>query len=221
MGDPGLSRTALTGAALVAILTLLCALVGLEIVDGGGGQSSPPAGVELVDGVPLGVQHTRAGALAAADNYLAASSQTVEQDPSVFAQLVAHVYAPGIRARTISEAQRVRAQDSRDMANYAEGGRGIAVVATHRLDSYSPQTATITSWLGGFVWGPHVTPSQSWNLVDTTLRWQSGRWLVVSSSTDPTPAPTPAIVYVQGTNDQAGAFARLAGMSAPSYGAGG
>jgi hypothetical protein len=93
-------------------------------------------------------------------------------------------------------------------------------VAARRLDSYTRNSATVTSWLAGFVWGPHLPPRQSWNLVDTTLTWSSGRWLVVSSQTDPTPAPVPAIVYVEGRNDGAAAFSRLAGMSAPFYGSG-
>ena len=67
------------------------------------------------------------------------------------------------------------------MRNYAQGGRAVAVIAARRLDRYTPGRATVTSWLGGFVWGPALSPRQSWNLVDTTLRWQSGRWLVVSS----------------------------------------
>jgi hypothetical protein len=95
------------------------------------------------------------------------------------------------------------------------------VIAARRLDSYTPQQATVTTWLGGFVWGPHLSPRQSWNLVDTTLRWQTGRWLVVSSSTDPTPAPVPSVVYIDGSNDQSSAFGRLAGMTAPFYGTGG
>jgi hypothetical protein len=106
------------------------------------------------------------------------------------------------------------------MNNYGEGGRGLALVAARRLDSYTPSSATVTSWLAGFVWGPHLPPRQSWNLVDTTLTWSSGRWLVASSQTDPTPAPVPAIVYVEGRNDSAAAFSRLAGMTAPFYGSG-
>lgn len=57
-----------------------------------------PGAVELVGGVPVGVQDTPGGALAAVDNYLALASQSVEQDPAVFATLVAQVYALGIRA---------------------------------------------------------------------------------------------------------------------------
>ena len=180
-----------------------------------------PGAIELSHGVPVGVQDTRAGALAAADNYLALASQSVEQDPAAFAALVAQAYAPAVRDRTLAQAQQLRGADTQNMTNYQQGGHGIAVIAARRLDSYTPQAATVTSWLGGFVWGPDLSPRQSWNLVDTTLRWQAGRWLVVSSNTDPTPAPVPSVVYVNGANDRSPAFGRLAGMTAPFYGTGG
>jgi hypothetical protein len=167
------------------------------------------------------VADTRAGALAAADNYLALASQSVEQDPAVFAALVAQAYVPAVRGRTLAQAQQLRGADRQNMTNYLQGGHGIAVIAARRLDSYTPQAAIVTSWLGGFVWGPGLSPRQSWNLVDTTLRWQAGRWLVLSSNSDPTPAPVPSVVYVNGANDQSPAFGRLAGMSAPFYGSGG
>jgi hypothetical protein len=187
----------------------------------GGGNGVAEGPVKLIGGVPVGVQDTPAGALAAADNYVALASQSLEQDPAVFAALVAQAYAPDARGRTLAEAQRIRAGDTQSMTNYREGGRGIAIIAARRLDSYTSQQATITSWLGGFVWGWHLAPRQTWNLIDTTLRWQAGRWLVLSSDTDTTPAPVPSIVYVDGDNDQAAAFARLSGMSAPFYGTGG
>jgi hypothetical protein len=221
MRGRGISRAGVLGLAVLAVLTLLFTLLALQILKEGGGRSSPQGAVELIDGVPVGVQHSPEGALAAADNYLAISSQTIEQDPSRFAVLVAQDYAPEVRSRTVAEAQRVRALDVQNMANYSEGGRGMAIVAARRLDSYSQQTARTTSWLAGFVWGPLLTPRQSWNLIDTTLRWQSGRWLVVSSDTESTPAPVPSIVYVDGSNDQSPAFARLDGMTDPYYGAAG
>jgi hypothetical protein len=221
MRGRGLSRASVVAIAVLGLLTLPFALLALEILEGGADRSSPPGALELIDGIPVGVAHSPAGALTAADNYLAVSSQSIEQEPAAFAALVAQGYAPTVRAHTLAEAEKVRAADAQNMANYAEGGRGIAVVAARRLDGYSAQSATITSWLAGIVWGPHIAPRQSWNLVDTTLRWQSGRWLVVSSRADPTPAPVPSVVYVEGSNDRTPAFARLAGMTAPYYAAGG
>ena len=179
------------------------------------------AAVVMVHGIAVGVQDTPAGALAAADNYVAIASQTVEQNPGEFAELVDAVYAPAARADTRSQAARVRVADVADLRNYAQGGRAVAVIAARRLDRYTPGRATVTSWLGGFVWGPRLSPRQSWNLVDTTLSWQQGRWLVAAMNTQRTPAPVPSVVFVDGQNNGSPAFdARLVGMTAPFYGAG-
>ena len=153
---------------------------------------------ELVGGVPVGVQDTPAGALAAADNYVALASQSIEQDPAVFAAARRAGIRPRARSRTLAEAQRVRAGDTQNMTNYRARRarhRGHRRAAPGQL--HARRSATVTSWLGGFVWGPHLAPRQTWNLVDTTLRWQAGRWLVLSSDTDATPAPVPSIVYVE------------------------
>jgi len=208
--------------ALAGLLALGALGTGVLI---GRATSSPRghalAAATVVHGIPVGVQDTAAGALAAADNYLAIASQTVEQDPGEFSALVNTVYAPGSRASTLAHASAARGADVADMRNYARGGRAVAVIAARRLDHYTPDRATVTSWLGGFVWGPALSPRQSWNLVDTTLLWRRGRWLIVSMSTERAAAPVPSVVFVDGHNNQSGAFdARLAGMTAPFYGAG-
>lgn len=220
MHEGRVSAGTLALAALIVLSLVAFVLLGLELAGQSARGGSAPAAIELEGGVPIGVEHTPAGALAAADNYLAASSQSLEQEPSAFARLVARVYAPAARAQTLAEARRLRGADAADMANYGAGGRGLAVVAARRLDSYTPNSATVTSWLAGFIWGPRLSPRQSWNLVDTTLVWSSGRWLVASCQVEPTPAPVPAVVYVDPGNDGTAAFLRLAGMSAPFYGAG-
>jgi hypothetical protein len=205
-------------AAVAVCVLALVAMLSVTLARNGGVGRGPAGAVELVGGVPVGVRHTPGGALAAADSYLVVASQSVEQDPAVFAALVAQAYAPGIRAGTLARAGRLRAGDVQNMRNYLEGGRGVAVLAARRLDSYTSARAKVTSWLGGVVWGPGLAPRQTWNLVDTTLVWRAGRWLVEDSSADPLLAPVPSVVYVDGGNDRAGAFARLAGMTGPFYG---
>lgn len=207
---------ALVGAS--AVLALIGVLVLLAVRSGGGRVVSVTA-LRLVDGVPVGVRDTPAGALAAADEYVTLSSQTVEQSPARFAALVAQAYAPSLREQALREAAGLRSTDVLNMANYRAGGGGFAFVAARRLDSFTPGEATVASWLGGVVWGPGVAPRQSWNLVDTKLVWRAGRWLVTNSHMDGTPAPVPAVVYVHAGNDRSGAFSRVTGMSPPSYGA--
>jgi hypothetical protein len=211
------ARIALAG--LLALLALATGvLIGHATTSARGGT---PAALVTVHGIPVGVQDSAAGALAAADNYLAIASQTVEQNPGEFAALVNTVYTPPSRASTLAQASRARVADVADMGNYAHGGRAVAVIAARRLDHYTSSRATVTSWLGGFVWGPALSPRQSWNLVDTTLLWRHGRWLIASMDTERTPAPVPSVVFVDGHNNQSGAFDdRLAGMTAPFYGAG-
>lgn len=221
MRERGFFAAAAVAVALALLTLVLTLLLAGVVGPGRAGPASVSGAIEQSAGVPVGVERTPAGALAAADNYLALASQSIEQDPAVFAALVAQAYAQEIRSRTLAQAQQLRASDTQNMTNYAQGGHGIAVIAARRLDSYGPKLATVTTWLGGFVWGPHLSPRQTWNLVDTTLGWQAGRWLVLSSKTDPTAAPVPSVVYVNGPNDQAPAFGRLAGMTAPFYGAGG
>jgi hypothetical protein len=211
------ARIALVG--LLSVFTLAAGvLVGRATKPADHG--APPA-VVAAGGVAVGVLDTPAGALAAADNYVAVASQTVEQNPGGFAAFVAAVYAPASRASTLTQAAQARASDTTDMRNYAQGGRAVAVVAARRLDRYTPGRATVTSWLGGFVWGPGVSPRQSWNLVDTTVIWRRGRWLVLSMNTERMPAPVPSVVFVDGHSNQSSTFnARLAGMTAPFYGTG-
>jgi hypothetical protein len=217
MRTRGVSHGSLLAGAL-ALCALVVALAAAGVFAGGDG---PGAAVRLVQGVPVGVRDTPAGALAASDNYVALAAQSIEQDPGVFAVLVAQAYTPSARARALEQARALRAGDAQNMGNYGEGGRGLAVVAARRLDGYTPAAAMVATWLGGFVWGPRLAPRQTWDLVDTALRWQGGRWLVASSQVQATPAPVPSIVYVQGDNNTAAAFARLAGMSAPFYGTAG
>ncbi len=200
---------AAAGAALVCVVALLLF---------GGAGAPPGAAVRLIAGVPVGVEDSPAGALAAADNYVALASQSIEQNPGVFAALVAQAFTASSRAGVLAQARAIRRGDVRNMNSYEEGGLAVALLAARRLDSYTPASARVSSWLGGIVWGPRLSPRQTWNLIETVLRWQAGRWQVASMDTSTTPAPVPAVVYVDGANDQAGAFARLDGMSAPFYG---
>jgi hypothetical protein len=208
--------------SLVALATLCLALSVAVVLLATTAPGSPRAwqlAIRTVDGVPVGVRDTPAGALAAADNYVALASQTIEQDPAEFASLVAQGYVPWVRATALTEAERLRAGDVQAMRNYREGGHGLALIAARRLAQYERGSASVTSWLAGIVWGPHLEPRQTWDIVQTVLDWRGGRWQVVSLQVTTTSAPAPAIVYVQGENDRAGAFDRvLAGMSAPFYG---
>ena len=91
-------RGAVAAAAVVAVLVV--GAIGWAL-----GRATAPdstsnttgagsAAIKTIGGIPVGVQHSRAGALAAADNYVAVASDTIVQDPTRYEQLVRRVYAP-------------------------------------------------------------------------------------------------------------------------------
>jgi hypothetical protein len=181
------------------------------------------AAVRTIDGVPVGVQQSRAGALAAADNYVARVTETVVQDPQAYERLVRAIWVPEGQEAALQRGERIRAQSPEAVANYAAGGRALAVVGARRVDSYTGSTAEITTWTGGFDWGPDKRPSQRWFLAETTLRWDGQRWRVESLEEATRPAPAPTIVAFDDPSARTSAtFDReLRGMTAPFYGAGG
>lgn len=215
------SRARTIAIAALAVLALL--LVGVGVLIGRSTlDAAPPSSAPTImrNGIPVGVSDTPAGALAAADNYLALEAQSDEQNPALFNQLVDEAFAPSFQATALRLAATDRQAEPSLMRAYATGAHAIALVGARRLNSYTPAKASVTTWLGGVLWGPTLSPRQTWNLVSTTLAWQGGRWLVTNNHIAGS-APVPSIVYINGTNNQAAAFSALNGMSGPYYGTGG
>lgn len=184
---------------------------------GEGGSRTGP--VRVVEGVPVGIQHSRAGALAAADNYLAVTTETVVQDPKRFETLVRRVFVPGYQAQALQEGKDARAAAQDAVANYEAGGRALAVIAARRLDTYSEDRAVVTSWRSGVLWGPAERPAARWFLSETELQWDGQRWLVAKMDDARRAAPSPILKYGERESTRTSAFEReLRGMTAPTYG---
>ena len=183
----------------------------------GGGASA----IRLVDGVPVGIEHSRAGALAAADNYVAVSSETVLQDPDRYANLVREAYDTTYQATAIREGEALRKKSTETLANYDAGGRALAIVAARRLDQYADDRARALTWTAGFSWGPDRRPGQRWFFTETSLRWDRDRWRVERIDESQRVAPAPGVVrYSDKAALRTETFDReLRGMTAPSYGA--
>jgi hypothetical protein len=188
--------------------------------DGGDTPRGHGAAVRTIDGVPVGVQQSRAGALAAADNYVATVSENVLKDPALYERLVRSVFSPAEQDYALREAERVRALAPAAVSDYAEGGGAVALIGARRLDTYDGSQAQVTTWLGGVVWGPSRRPTQRWQLVETDLRWNGQRWLVGRMRPADRTAPAPAVTRA----DDPSAYERstfereLRGMTAPTYG---
>jgi len=185
-------------------------------------NASVQSAVRTIDGVPVGIQLSRAGALAAADNYVARVTETIVQDPGAYARLVGAVWVPGGQDGALREGESTRQRSTAAVENYAAGGRGLSIVAARRLDTYDGTRAEVTTWTAGFNWGPQQRPGQRWFLTETTLRWDGQRWRVEKMDEAQRPAPAPARVgYDDAASLKTETFDReLLGMTAPTYGDG-
>jgi hypothetical protein len=207
--------------AATAAIVLLGGLLGFAAGARGPRGAPASAPIELRDGLPVGVLHSPAGALAAADAYLMTDAQTIERDPRRFATLVRTVFAPGLRAAVLSAAASTRARDPGGMALWAVAGRSATLIGAHRLDTDIGTRVRVSAWVGTVAWGPGRPPAQSWALDQIALRWSAGRWWVTALSSAASDAPEPARTpQADPADDGAGIFDNaLAGFSAIGSGA--
>ena len=206
-------------AGTLVPLALATFLVGRSLAP----AAQPADPVITIGGIPVTVDHSPAGALAAADNYVAVSYATVERNPRRDEQLIDTVYAPPIRTSAIAGAAEVRSQNAAAMSLWAHGGHNLSLIGARRLDYYHGDEAQVTTWNADIFWGPGRPPKQAWVLTQSSLRWADGRWLVTTTTTLPTAGPVPAITpQANAANDSERTFdLDLAGFSAPLYGAAG
>lgn len=218
-GHPGpigaQSRRKWIGLALVAV-----ALAAIGFIAGSSASTPAPDPIQIRAGVPVGVEKSSAGAVAAADEYVTTEQATVERDPGRFAALVSQDYAPAVKAGSLAAAGDDRLRDAAGMKLWASGGESFTTVAAHRLDWYRRDAAQVTTWTGQVFWGPHQPPSQVWALGRTDLAWRDSRWEVTDMTTLPAAAPAPAALPQDGpTHDTAADFySRLHGFVPVSYG---
>jgi len=208
-------------AALAAIL----ALAGVFILGRATANTTSSAtrpGIQAVGGIPVGVQDTRAGALAAADNYILEAAQTEEQNPPLFERFVRTVYLPARQQAALTQAAQNRAKNPLAARDLAAGGKGIGFVGARRLDSYSPKRAQVTSYTTAVSWGPLVRPAQGWALIVTRLAWSGDRWLIDGLDASPAQPPVPAQFQVApaGAKTAAAFDSALQGMTTPFFGTG-
>ncbi len=213
---PGITRR--QSRVALSVSSLLLAAV--AFVAGTAAHAPAPDPVQTRHEVPVGVQHSPAGAVAAADDYVATEQATVERDPTRFAALVSEDYAGALRASALVEAAADRKRDPRGMRLWADGGESFTTVGAHRLDWYRDNSAQVTVWVGQVFWGPGQPPCQVWGLTRATIVWGNRHWQVTSMDTAPGTAPAPARLPQASPEDDSSArfSSELAGFSSVSYG---
>jgi hypothetical protein len=170
--------------------------------------------------VPVGIDRSPGGAVAAADEYLATEQATVERDPSRLGALLSDDYARALKAGALAAAEKDRQRDPRGMRLWTDGGQSFTVIGAHRLDWYRAGGAQVTVWAGQVFWGPGQPPCQAWSIGRITLAWRDRRWEVTAISTLPVPAPAPAALPQASPGDDTASMfsSALAGFSPVSYG---
>uniref|UniRef100_UPI002F91291E hypothetical protein n=1 Tax=Kitasatospora sp. NBC_01519 TaxID=2903576 RepID=UPI002F91291E len=177
----------------------------------GSGAGGQPAGLRVVDGVPIGYTNSREGAVAAAVNYELARS-------SVAYLTSAQVRERILRAIMTSEAASSQLKDDNDAASKLASTFGLTTESSEqliarasplgsRVASYSPQVATVSVWMCGVVGvastNAPLPVSASWSTYTLVLVWQNGDWKVssITAVNGPTPLqttgqkPTPVDVF--------------------------
>lgn len=168
--------------------------------------------LRLERGAAVGVVETPAGALAAADNYVA-TGISATLDPPQLRRFADTVIDPVGRDRFISASESF-AQSGGPPA----GARVIADVVAHRLERYGGATAAVRIWALCSSWGGGAVPAQYSALVDVWLRWTGDRWQIESVS-ESLPGPVPGLIGGPREGRSRELWDQtLSGMSAPYYG---
>jgi hypothetical protein len=170
-----------------------------------------PNPIGSVGGIAVGVSDTRAGALAAADNYVG-QGITASLDEGQLERFAKTVVEPGARQKFLSSSRA-----SLSGQRLPPGSEAIGLVVAQELRSYTPGEATVTTWDLGSYWGPGLAPTQFWALTDLRLEW-TGRWEIAAVE-EHLPGPVPNRVVADEPAATASAWStELDGMSAPYYG---
>jgi len=202
--------------ALAALAAMLAGsfVTGYVTVSG----TAHPNPIRLEDGVPVGVLDSPGGAVSAAENYLAAEDGAL-LSPDQLRAVVKADWAP--RAQPVELAQPFPVASLRSTPQQLGDGRLTGAVAATKLLSFDGRSAQVAVWHELTTWSSSVLPTQHWLLDSVTLAWQDGRWLVTSRSSAPDGStPVPAWTSGGPADRTSEAFdSRLAGMTAPYYGA--
>jgi hypothetical protein len=177
--------------------------------------------IQTRNGIPVGMDHSPGGAVAAADEYIATEQSMVERDPAGFAALVSEVYTRSLEGTARATARADRRDDPAGMRLWGRGGQSFTTIGAHRLDWYRGDSAQVAAWIGQVLWGQGQRPCQVWGLGRVSLIWQTGRWKVSSMRMLSVPAPTPAALPQASPSDDNGAAfdSELSGFTPVGYGA--
>jgi hypothetical protein len=167
-----------------------------------------------VNGVPVGWDHSEAGAVGAATNYTAAlASSELMFDDARRSAAVDTVAAPRARARLARDLENQAKLIAASFFGMQDADAALARVAAskvvfqtipvrYRLDAYDGDSARVSIWqtgVGGYQ-DSSLPPQEAWGMTTVRLEWIDNDWketgatvtdgpVPVADSNPPTPAP--------------------------------
>jgi hypothetical protein len=154
---------------------------------------------QVVNGVPVGYQHSEQGAVAAAANYARVLSSAMILDQAKRRAALQTISAPEARARQ----QRAFDQAVASLTKGLGVGQGAATDGTvllravpvgWRLEAYTGDRAKVAIWVTsvlGALGGPSqgVPVREAWGTTTVELRWVDGDWKLLTTTTTDGPVP--------------------------------
>ena len=153
------------------------------------GDSGPSS---VVAGVPVGYAHSPDGAASAAANYLGALAGPQLLDPPAYDALLRRMTTAEGYADLKRQADAGRPQALQNLGVGGSPAPQLIVRSAplgYRIDSYSPEQATVSIWSVGLV-GSSTTrpPDASWSTTTITIDW-TGDWRMSGYRTASGPVP--------------------------------
>jgi hypothetical protein len=151
-----------------------------------------PGPSSVVAGVPVGYAHSPEGAASAAANYLGALAGPQLLDPPAYDALLRRMTTTEGYAELKRQADAGRPQALQTLGVGTSPAPQLIVRSAplgYRIDTYSPDEATVSIWSVGLV-GSSTTrpPDASWSTTTITLDW-SGDWRMSGYRTTSGPVP--------------------------------
>lgn len=162
-----------------------------------------PGATRLVNGVPAGYPHTRAGAVAAATNFVVLGASDLILDPARYRAAIAEMAAPEDRQRLVTLAEENVDAFQNQLQMVSDAAHGIAVVIravplTYQLQAYTPQSATVDIWtLQLRAVDGVLAPTDLWVTETIVLEWVGGDWKMADVGDQPGPTTLPSMAAPQ------------------------
>jgi hypothetical protein len=149
----------------------------------------------MLDGVPVGYEHSEQGAVASATNYTAVLGGPLVLDPVARRVAIDVLAAPSARSsmqRSYAQAAPLIAKGLGVTGGSADAANVVlrVIPVGWRVEQYDGSTATVAIWATGVGGAINGTPvREGWGVTTIRLTWVDGDWKELGATTTDGPVP--------------------------------